>query len=105
MLSRLKWPGSRLPALALSASLAMTVSATAQGQFAKECSLKDVTVITWIEDHGRTWDVPAERLGSALMTMLEARSVCSEGRISEALALYQSVLDIRPTAVARGERQ
>lgn len=105
MLSRLKRPGLRLPVLALGASLAMTVSAMAQGQFAKECSLKDITVITWIEDHGRTGDVPADRLGNALMTMLEARSVCSDGRVGEALALYQSVLDIRPSIVARGERQ
>src|SRR5712664_4088811 len=43
-----------LPALALIASLAMTINATAQGpaaQFPRECALKEITVITLIEEH------------------------------------------------------
>ena len=104
MLQQLKCAGSSLPALAVSVFLAMTISATAEGRFAKECSLKDVTVITWIEDHGEAGDVPAERLGKATLTMLDARSTCSEGRVNDALALYQSILDIGPVASNRRER-
>src|SRR5258705_7604064 len=47
--------GRLLPALALMASLAMTMSATAQGpaaQFPLECALKEITVITLIEGDG-----------------------------------------------------
>ena len=42
-----------LPVLALGASLAMTVSAVAQGQavqFARECALKEIPALTTIED-------------------------------------------------------
>ena len=85
-----------LPALALVACLAMAIGAVAQGQagqFARECALKETMVITLIEDHGAAEDVPADRLGGAALTMLRARSACYEGRVGEALALYESILD------------
>src|SRR3954453_8045214 len=92
-----------LPALAVVACLAMAISATAQGQagqFARECALKETMVITLIEDHGTAEDVPAAQLSDAAMTMtmLRARSVCYEGREGEALALYQSILELGPVA-------
>jgi hypothetical protein len=98
-----------LPALALvaslaSASLAMTISAMAQGQaqqFARECALKEVAVITLIEDHGAAEDLPADRLGNAGLTMLRARAACYQGRVGEALALYESILDLGPVASLR----
>ena len=90
-----------LPALAFVACLAMAISATAQGQagqFARECALKETMAITLIEDHGAAEDVPAARLSDAAMTMLRARAVCYEGREGEALALYQSILELGPVA-------
>ena len=90
-----------LPALALGASLAMTVSAMAQGQagqFARECGLKEIAAITVIEDHGAAEDLPAGRLGDAGLTMLRARLTCYEGRVDEALALYESILNLGPVA-------
>jgi len=97
----------RVPALALVASLAMTISAMAQGQtgqFAPECALKETAVITLIEDHGAAEDVSADRLGDAWVTMLRARAACYEGRVAEALALYQSILDLGPVASLRRQR-
>jgi hypothetical protein len=91
-------------ALALTAFLAMTISATAQGLFAVECSQKDIAVITLLETRGEAGDVPAERLGNAALTILDARSACSAGRVGEAIALYQSVLDLGPVASIRRER-
>jgi hypothetical protein len=64
-----------LPALALGASLAMTISAMAQGQagqFARECALKEIAAITVIEDHG--------------------------------VALYESIHNLGPVASLRGQR-
>jgi hypothetical protein len=90
-----------LPAFALVASLAVTTGAMAQGQaaqFARECALKETTVITLIEDHGAAEDLPADRLGDAGLTMLRARLACYEGRVGEALALYESIFDLGPVA-------
>jgi uncharacterized membrane protein len=96
-----------LPALALVASFAMTISATAQGQagqFARECALKETTVITLIEDHGAAEDLPGDRLSDAAMTMMRARMACYDGRVGEALALYESIFDLGPVASLRRQR-
>jgi hypothetical protein len=97
-----------LPALALGACLAMTLSAMAQAQavrFARECAVKEVAAITAIEDHGTAEDLPADRLGEAGLAMLRARSACYEGRVGEALALYESILDLGPVASLREPRR
>jgi hypothetical protein len=103
-----RFQGSRvLPPLAVVASLAMTIGAMAQGQvkqFAEECALKEISVMTVIEDHGTAQELPADRLGNAGLTMLRARLACYEGRVSEALALYDSVLDLGPVASLRRQR-
>ncbi|PWT91022.1 MAG: hypothetical protein C5B56_04470 [Proteobacteria bacterium] len=96
-----------LPALAAVACLATTIGAGAQGQtqqFARECALKETTVITLIEDHGAAEDLPSDRLGAAGLTMLRARLTCYEGRVADALALYDSILDLGPVASLRGQR-
>jgi hypothetical protein len=90
-----------LPTFTLLASLAVTTGAMAQGQagqFARECALKETTVITLIEDHGAAEDLPADRLGEAGLAMLRARLACYEGRVGEALALYESIFDLGPVA-------
>ena len=92
-----------LPALALSASLAMTLSAMAQGrsvQFDRACALKETAAVTVIEDHGAMEDLPADRLSEAALVMLRARSACYEGRVGEALALYESILALGPVVSA-----
>ena len=91
-----KWIRSSLPALAFGACLALPVSAMAQAQFARECSAKDIAVITLIEERGETGDVSGDRLAAAHLVMLDARTACSDGRVSEALVLYQSALELGP---------
>ena len=105
MLQRLKRRGSLASAVMLGASLAMTAGVTAQVPFAKACSLKDIAVITLIEEHGEAGDVPADQLGKAHLTMLDARSVCAEGRVVEALALYETILDVGPVASVIRQRR
>jgi hypothetical protein len=102
MLSQAENSRRVLPAVALGAWLATAASAGALGeQFARECAEMEVTVMTTIEDHGLVGDLPADRLGEAGLTMLRARAVCYQGRVGEALALYQSVLDLGPVASLR----
>lgn len=94
-------------ALVLIASIGMIISAGAQEQtrpFAQACAVKDVAVITLIEDHGAAGDLSADRLGKAAQTMLDARMVCREGRVGEALALYESILDLKSAASLRPQR-
>ena len=87
---------SPVAALTLGACLVMPMSATAQTRFPKECALKELPIVTLIEEHGESGDVSADRLASAWAAMLDARAACAEGRVSEALAQYQGILDLGP---------
>jgi hypothetical protein len=83
-------------------------NAMAQGQavrLARECAVKEVAAITVIEDHWDADDLPANRLGEAGQTMLDARLACYAGRVSEALALYDRVLALGPVASTTGQRR
>ena len=96
--------GGRKSAIVLIAFLTITVNAMAQEQaspFAQACATTDVAVVTLIEDHGAAGDLSSDRLSKAGLTMLDARTVCSEGRVGEALAIYQSILDLGPVASLR----
>jgi hypothetical protein len=74
----------------------------AQSQsFATVCALKETKVITLIEDHGEAGDLPADSLGDAGLAMLRARLACYEGRVAEALALYDGILSLGPVVSLR----
>jgi hypothetical protein len=66
-----------------------------------ECSLREVQAITVIEDHGEANDISSERLGEAGLKLLEARIACYKGRVSEALALYDSILGLGTVSSAQ----
>jgi hypothetical protein len=90
-----------LPALAFVIFAGLTICVLTQDparQLAEECALKEVKVATLIEDHAATDDLSADRLANAGLTMLRARSTCYAGRVDEALAIYESILDLGPIA-------
>jgi len=90
-------------ALALGCVLGSS-AAGANGQsrpFATSCALKETTVITLIEDHAEAQDVPSDKLGEAGLAMLRARIACYEGRVEEALALYDGILNLGPVVSLR----
>ena len=100
-------PRGRFSSLLLCLAGAIVVSAAGSGvaagdqagPFATACALKETKVITLIEDHGDAEDLPADRLGEAGLAMLRARSACYEGRVGEALALYDSILSLGPVVL------
>jgi hypothetical protein len=89
--------------LAIGAYFVLNVTAprAADTVFARVCTEQEVKAITSLEDHGIANDVPADQLGAAGLTMLEARSTCYAGKVDEALALYQSVIDVKGRVAAK----
>jgi hypothetical protein len=71
------------------------------GPFPRVCALQEIKVITLIEEHGEAADVPSDRLAEAGLAMLRARAACYEGRVAEAIALYDEILRIVPTTSAQ----
>jgi hypothetical protein len=68
------------------------------------CAARDLQFVTLLEQHGDAQDVAADRLAEAFFTALKARAACSEGRIAEAIAIYDSIA-FRPAQRAEGRNK
>ncbi len=64
--------------------------------FHPRCAMQDINAITVIDDHGVAGDVEPERLGQLGLLLLDARKVCYAGRVDEALASYDIILQLGP---------
>jgi hypothetical protein len=69
---------------------AMIGSATA-GSFTRGCAARDLAILKLIEERESTNAISAETLSDAMIEMMHARMVCYEGRVVEALELYDSI--------------
>jgi hypothetical protein len=65
------------------------INSTTAGSFTRGCAARDLQVLMLIEE--RESAVPAEKLSDAMLLVLEARMVCYEGRVMDAMALYDSI--------------
>jgi hypothetical protein len=75
-----------------------TLTATATAGFTRGCAARDMQILMLIEDRESKSTVSAERLRDAIVTMMHARIVCHEGRVVDALAIYDSIAQsITPT--------
>jgi hypothetical protein len=81
--------------------LQVTAPRAADNIFALVCAEQEVKAITSLEDHGIANDVPADQLGAAGLMMWQARETCYAGKVDEALALYQRVIDLESYVAAK----
>ena len=79
----------------------MADGATA-GSFTRGCAARDLQILFLIEEQEAAGSVASERLSDALIEMMHARLVCHEGRVLDALAIYDAVAEsIRPIRSGR----
>ena len=55
------------------------------------CAARDLRLVTLIEHHGDQQTLPSDRLAYAYFTMMEARNACRDGRVAEALRIYDGI--------------
>jgi len=82
----------RFALLALAAAWfgTMTSAATA-GSFTRGCAARDLQVLMLIEDREDTNTVTPDKLNDAMLTLMNARIVCHEGHVVDALAIYDGI--------------
>jgi hypothetical protein len=73
------------------ACLGMMTSGTTAGSFTRGCAARDLQVLMLIEERESAATVTPEKLSDAMVTMMHARLVCHEGRVMDALAIYDKV--------------
>jgi hypothetical protein len=66
-------------------------SATA-GSFTRGCAARDLQILMLIEERESSSAVPADKLNDAMLAMLEARVVCHEGYVMDAMAIYDRIV-------------
>lgn len=77
-------------------------NAAAAGSFTRGCAARDLQLLTVIEERENTGSVPEDKLSEALIEMMHARIVCHQGRVLDALAIYDAVAEsIRPIRSGR----
>jgi hypothetical protein len=76
------------------------------GSFTRGCAARDLQILVLIEEQEAAGSVPVERLSDALIEMMHARIVCHEGRVLDALAIYDAVAEnLRPIRSGRAYNQ
>lgn len=58
---------------------------------ARQCAMRDIEVVTLIEDHGEANDIAPEQLAKAALTQMDARVACSNGHMEDGMALYNDI--------------
>jgi hypothetical protein len=65
-------------------------SATA-GSFTRGCAARDLQILMLIEEGESSSTVPIAKLNDAMLALLEARIVCHEGYVMDAMAIYDRI--------------
>jgi hypothetical protein len=71
--------------------LGAMINGTTAGSFTRGCAARDLQILKLIEQRENTNAISAERLSDAMLTMINARMICYEGHVVDALAIYDSV--------------
>ena len=84
----------------------MMLDGAMAGSFTRGCAARDLQILFLIEEQETSGSVPAEKLSDALIEMMHARIVCHEGRVLDALAIYDAVAEhLRPIRSGRADNQ
>jgi len=78
-----------LAAVCLDAS----IGAANAGSFTRGCAARDLQVLMLIEDRESTNSATPQQVVGAIETMLHARIVCHEGRVVDALKIYDTIIE------------
>jgi hypothetical protein len=75
----------------VSAYLCTMINSATAGSFTRGCAARDLQVLMLIEEREDSNAVSADKLNEAVLSMLEARIVCYEGHVMDAMVLYDSI--------------
>ena len=67
--------------------------AAAAGSFTRGCAARDLQLLTVIEQQENAGLISAEKISEVLLKMMHARIVCHQGRVLDALAIYDAVTE------------
>jgi hypothetical protein len=81
------------------------IKSTTAGSFTRGCAARDLQILMLIEEREDTDAVSVDKLSDAMLAMLEARIVCHQGHVMDAMALYDSIVRSVTTDTFQSARQ
>src|SRR4051812_1889972 len=91
---------------ATAACLCVLQSVASAGSFTRGCAARDMQILMMIEERESANAISIEGSRNAIVTIMDARLICYEGRVREALALYDSISQsITPNSAVFGRRE
>jgi hypothetical protein len=97
-------PQRLIPWMLAALVIGVLTNAATAGSFTRGCAARDLQLLTIIEEQENAGSVPAEKLSEALVEMMHARIVCHNGRVLDALAIYDAVAEsVRPIRSGRAD--
>ena len=100
----MNWKLRLMPWMLATIAVGVTTHAAAAGSFTRGCAARDLQLLTVIEEQERTGSMSAEKVSEALLEMMHARIVCHQGRVLDALAIYDAVTEsVRPIRSGRAQ--
>ena len=85
-----RYPGRWAFVAVILATLTTTASA---GSVVRGCATRDMQILMLIEERTSASAFSSQQLTDAIHAMTHARMVCHEGRVVDALALYDTIAD------------
>ena len=83
--------------------VSMMANAATAGGFTRGCAAHDLQLLMTIEERENSGTVSPEKLSDAMVEMMHARVVCHQGRVRDALALYDAIAEsLLPILSGRG---
>jgi hypothetical protein len=73
------------------ACLGAAIGDGAAGSFTRACATRDMQILMLIETREVAESVSLQKLSDAMFAMTHARMVCQEGRVADALAIYETI--------------
>jgi hypothetical protein len=71
--------------------LNMTLGSAFAGAFTRGCAARDMQIMMLIEERETGGPAAEQQLSEALFAMMDARMICHQGRVIDALAKYDEI--------------
>jgi len=84
--------------------LGANIGQSSAGSFTRGCAARDLQILMLIEQREDAAGVSKRQVTAAIETMLHARIVCHEGRVVDALTIYDTIAQtLAPELALTGE--
>jgi hypothetical protein len=82
------------------AIISASISVAETGTGSAACAAREVLLLALVEAHGAAPNVASEKLVAEGATIEQARAACDDGRVNDAVALYDRFIGELTTAMA-----